>query len=102
MPAGGVAGRMGAAQLAAHQIGMQLWGFIALLLDSFAIAAQSLVGASLGAGDASVARATALRVARYGLWSGLAFAAIAGAGWYVIPLAFSSDPAVQHQAHLLW
>jgi putative MATE family efflux protein len=100
--AAGVAGRMGAAELAAHQIGMQLWGFIALLLDSFAIAAQSLVGASLGAGDASVARGTALRVARYGLWAGLAFAAVAGLGWYVIPLAFSSDPAVQHQAHVLW
>jgi putative MATE family efflux protein len=100
--AAGVAGRMGAAELAAHQIGMQLWGFIALLLDSFAIAAQSLVGASLGAGDASVARSTALRVGRYGLWAGLAFAAVAGLGWYVIPLAFTSDPAVQHQAHLLW
>ena len=44
MTAAGVAGRMGAPQLAAHQIGMQLWNFAALLLDSFAIAAQSLVG----------------------------------------------------------
>ena len=39
---------MGTAQIAAHQIGLQLWEFTALLLDSFAIAAQSLVGAALG------------------------------------------------------
>ena len=51
MVAAGVAGRLGSAQLAAHQIGLQLWEFVALLLDSFAIAAQSLVGAALGGGD---------------------------------------------------
>ncbi|QNK82176.1 MATE family efflux transporter [Nakamurella sp. PAMC28650] len=102
MTAAGVAGRMGAAQLAAHQIGMQLWNLTALLLDSFAIAAQSLVGASLGSGDAAAAKSTAWRVSRYGLVAGLIFGAIAAAGWYVIPLAFSSDPGVQHQAHLLW
>ena len=48
LTAAGVAARMGTAQIAAHQIGLQLWVFIALLLDSFAIAAQSLVGAALG------------------------------------------------------
>ena len=102
MTAAGVAGRMGAAQLAAHQIGMQLWNLTALLLDSFAIAAQSLVGASLGSGNADSAKATAWRVTRYGLIAGLVFGVIAAAGWYVIPMVFSSDPGVQHQAHLLW
>ena len=48
LTAAGVAARMGSAQIAAHQIGLQLWEFTALLLDSFAIAAQSLVGAALG------------------------------------------------------
>lgn len=102
MTAAGVAGRMGAAELAAHQIGMQLWNFAALLLDSFAIAAQSLVGASLGGGDPSTAKATAWRVTRFGLAAGLIFGAVAAAGWYVIPLVFSSDPGVLHQAHVLW
>jgi MATE family, multidrug efflux pump len=63
MVAVGVAGRLGSAQLAAHQIGLQLWEFVALLLDSFAIAAQSLVGAALGGGDVGSARRTAWRVA---------------------------------------
>ena len=102
LTAAGVAGRMGAAQLAAHQIGMQLWNLTALLLDSFAIAAQSLVGASLGSGNADSAKATAWRVSRYGLIAGVAFGAVAAAGWYVIPMAFSNDVGVQHQAHLLW
>ncbi|MDQ1733382.1 MAG: hypothetical protein QOK10_3541 [Pseudonocardiales bacterium] len=102
LTAAGVAGRMGAAQLAAHQIGLQLWEFIALLLDSFAIAAQSLVGAALGSGDVEAARHTAWRVSRYGLAAGVVFGAVMAAGWMIVPLAFSSDAAVQHQAHVLW
>jgi putative MATE family efflux protein len=100
--AAGVAARMGTAQIAAHQIGMQLWEFTALLLDSFAIAAQSLVGAALGASDARTARQLARRVARWSAAAGTAFALFYGAGWWVIPRLFSSSPAVWHQAHLLW
>ena len=37
--------------MGAHQIALQLWFFSALVLDAVAIAAQSLVGAALGAGD---------------------------------------------------
>ena len=102
LTAAGVAARMGTAQIAAHQIGLQLWVFIALLLDSFAIAAQSLVGAALGGSDVDVARATAWRVARYGLWAGVAFSVLLALGWSVIPRIFTSDPAVLHQARLLW
>lgn len=102
LTAAGAAGRMGAAQLAAHQIGMQLWTFLALLLDSFAIAAQSLVGAALGGQDRDAAQHTAWRVTRLGLGAGVVFAVVMAAGWSVIPLAFTSDPAVVHQAHVLW
>ncbi|HEY2041646.1 MAG TPA: MATE family efflux transporter [Jatrophihabitans sp.] len=102
MTAAGVAGRMGAAELAAHQIGLQLWEFVALLLDSFAIAAQSLVGAALGGGDVESAKSTAWRVSRYGLAAGVGFAAVVGAGWYLLPAAFSSDAGVLHEAHVLW
>lgn len=100
--AAGVATRMGTAEIAAHQIGYQLWMLIALLLDSFAIAAQSLVGAALGGGDATEARRTAARVARYGLYAGIATGIVLAAGWEVIPSAFTSSEAVRHQAHLLW
>ncbi|HZY74909.1 MAG TPA: MATE family efflux transporter [Jatrophihabitantaceae bacterium] len=102
LSAAAVASRMGTAQIAAHQIGLQLWEFTALLLDSFAIAAQSLVGAALGGSDAVVARRLAWQVARWGLWAGVGFAVIFGAGSMLIPHAFTSSGAVLHQAHLLW
>jgi putative MATE family efflux protein len=102
MVAAGVAARMGAAQIAAHQIGMQLWEFTALLLDSFAIAAQSLVGAALGASDARVARQLAGQVARWSAGAGTAFGVVYAAGWWLIPRLFTSSPAVWHQAHVLW
>ena len=102
LSAAGVAARMGTAQVAAHQIGLQLWEFIALLLDSFAIAAQSLVGAALGGSDADGARRMAWQVSRWGLYAGVVLAAIMAAGWAVIPKVFTSSVAVQHQAHVLW
>jgi putative MATE family efflux protein len=102
LSAAGVASRMGTAQIGAHQIGLQLWELTALLLDSFAIAAQSLVGAALGGADVAAAQSTAWRVARYGLWAGVAFAVLFAAGWAVVPEVFTSSEAVRAQAHLLW
>lgn len=102
LTAAGVAARMGTAQVAAHQIGLEIWEFVALVLDSFAIAAQSLVGAALGGGDVRAARATARRVAAYGLVAGCVAAALLAAGWVVVPEVFTSSAAVRHQARLLW
>jgi Na+-driven multidrug efflux pump len=102
LSAAAVAARIGAAPLAAHQIGLQLWEFTALLLDSFAIAAQSLVGAALGGSDAAAARAVAWQVARWGAWAGVALAAVFAAGWTLIPRIFTSSDAVVSQAHVLW
>jgi putative MATE family efflux protein len=102
LTAAAVAARMGTAQIAAHQIGLQLWEFTALLLDSFAIAAQSLVGFALGAAAVATARSTAWRVSRYGLWAGLCLAVVFAAGWSVIPAIFTSSEAVRAQAHILW
>ena len=53
LSAAAVATRFGAPVAAAHQIVLQLWAFMALVLDAVAIAAQSLVGAALGGGDAA-------------------------------------------------
>ena len=102
LTAAGVASRMGTAQIAAHQVGLQLWEFTALLLDSFAIAAQSLVGAALGASDVSAARSMAWQVSRWGLYAGVGFAALYGAGWFVLPRMFTSSPDVVTQVHVLW
>jgi putative MATE family efflux protein len=100
--AAAVAARMGDPQLAAHQIGTQIWVFCALFLDSTAIAAQALIGRLLGADAVDVASALARRILVAGLLLGLAFAAVLGLGQDLVPAIFTSDPAVRHQAGQLW
>jgi putative MATE family efflux protein len=97
-----VAARMGTAQLAAHQVAIELWTFSALVLDSFAIAAQSLVGAALGGSDVAIARRFAAQSARYGLAAGLVFGSVLAGCWQILPDAFTSASDVRHQLHLLW
>jgi len=97
-----VAARFGAAALAAHQIALQLWFFCALLLDALAIAAQSLVGAALGAGLGSQARWLARRVALVGGLCGTALGLLVLAGASGLPRVFTADPAVAGQALRAW
>ncbi|MFY1598804.1 MATE family efflux transporter [Micromonospora sp. WMMD737] len=97
-----VAARFGAAAVGAHQIALQLWFFTALVLDALAIAAQSLVGAALGAGEAAAARDLARRIGLLGGVCGVAFAVLVTAGAGVVPGWFSSDPQVREQAMLAW
>jgi putative MATE family efflux protein len=102
LSAAAVAARVSAAALGAHQIALQLWFFCALALDAVAIAAQSLTGAALGAGDPAVARGVAARVARIGLVCGVGFAAVIGALAWVLPGVFTDDPLVRTQALVAW
>jgi putative MATE family efflux protein len=97
-----VAARFGVASVGAHQIALQLWFFAALALDAVAIAAQSLVGAALGASDDRVAREVARRVTVVGGVAGVAFAVLAAAGAGVIPSLFTGDQAVRDQAAVVW
>ncbi|MEU1837076.1 MATE family efflux transporter [Micromonospora chersina] len=97
-----VAARFGAAAVGAHQIAVQLWFFTALVLDALAIAAQSLIGAALGAGEAAAARALARRIAVLGGLCGVAFAVLIAAGAGLVPSWFSSDPQVREQAMVAW
>lgn len=97
-----VAARFGAAALAAHQIALQLWLFSALILDSVAIAAQSLIGAELGAGRAVRARGLALRFTQIGGVAGIGFALLLAIGTFWVPGWFSPDPQVREQAMLAW
>jgi putative MATE family efflux protein len=97
-----VAARFGASALAAHQIALQLWFFSALILDSVAIAAQSMIGAELGAGHADEARALARRFTQLGAVAGVAFGLLVAAGTRWVPGWFTPDPEVHHQAMLAW
>ena len=100
--AAGVAARAGTAALGAHQIALQLFFFLALVLDAYAIAAQTLVGHALGAQRPEEARTTARRVAVWGLGTGCAVGGVLLALRDVLPPLFTDDPAVLAQAAVVW
>lgn len=87
--------RLGPEELAANQVALTLWTFLAFTLDAIAIAAQALTGRQLGAGNADDALAVARRMQQWGLMAGvvtgLGLAAVAPfiGGW------FTPDPVVQ-------
>jgi len=94
LSAGAVAARFGAAAVAAHQVVLQLWSFLALVLDSLAIAAQQLVGAALGAGHPAQARAVAWRVTGFSTAAAVALAGVFVVGATVLPAVFTADAEV--------
>jgi MATE family, multidrug efflux pump len=100
--AASVLARMGDAEIGAHQIGYQLFLFIALVLDAVAIAGQVIVGRMLGAGNAEGAHAAAVRMIGWSVAVGTVFALILAPLSHALPAAFTDDPHVLHQAALLW
>jgi putative MATE family efflux protein len=102
LSAAAVVARFGAASLGAHQIALQLWLFLALVLDAYAIAAQTLVGHALGAGRPDDARATARTVVLWGLATGVVVGGLLLALRPALLPLFTADPVVRHQATLVW
>jgi MATE family, multidrug efflux pump len=100
--AGAVAARFGAAAVAAHQVVLQLWNFLALVLDSLAIAAQSLVGAALGAGQTTHAKSVAWRVTAFSTVAAAVLAAVFALGASVLPSLFTDDRSVLDAMGVPW
>ena len=100
--AGAVATRFGDASIAAHQVAFQLWIFLALVLDSVAIAGQIIVGRELGGGRRDEAYGAGERMIWLSVALGGAFAALMLVLSSVLPKAFTGDAAVLDQAALLW
>jgi MATE family, multidrug efflux pump len=89
------AARLGSADLAAMQLAMTIWTFLAFVLDAIAIAAQAITGRSLGAGDVAGTRAVTDQMVRYGLVSGFVTGLLlAASAWALGPL-FTTDPVVR-------
>lgn len=89
-----VATAQGPVNLAAHQLAMTVFNFLAFALDALAIAAQALVGKELGAANLPAVRALTHTMVRWGLalgvGAGLLLVAVApGVGWI-----FTADPQV--------
>ncbi|MER8183271.1 MATE family efflux transporter [Kitasatospora sp. NPDC094015] len=92
-----VAAHLGDTEVAAHQIAMTVWTFVAFALDAIAIAGQAIIGRHLGAGDVPGTTAATRRMVEWGIGSGVALGLlmVLAAPLYV-PL-FSADPAVRSQ-----
>lgn len=93
-----VASRISAASLAAHQIAFQVFLFLALSVDALAVAAQALVGTSLGRSGVDEARAVGRRIIRMGLIVGCALTVVVLLTSQVIPRLFTTDAAVINRA----
>lgn len=97
-----VAARFGAPSLAAHQVMLQLWNFLTLVLDSLAIAAQALTGAALGKGSVEMARGVGRRVTAYSSLFAVLLAAVFAGGATFIPRIFTGDEAVLEAMRVPW
>lgn len=89
-----VAAGMGATVLAAHQITFEVWNFLAMVLDSIAIAAQAIIGRLLGQGRQEIAARVGKRMLRWAMIVGVFAAAVVAATSPVLGHLFSSDAAV--------
>lgn len=96
-----VATRQGDEIVAAHQVAVQLWIFLALVVDSLAIAGQALVGLHVMK-DPALARAYATRLLQWGLIGGGFLAAVVAAGWTVLPGVFTNDVEVLAQVEAVY
>lgn len=99
----GVAARLGAVELGAHQIAFELWNFLALVLDAVAIAGQAITGRYLGAGDAPKAREAGRRMIEMGLVGGVVLGVVIAALHALLPRIFTPDARViALTSFLLW
>lgn len=90
------AATIGDDELAALQVAMAIWNFLAYSLDAIAIAAQASTGRALGAGHIAHARRMTRRQIQWGIASGVVTGGgLAAAAPFAGPL-FTADPAVQH------
>lgn len=103
LSAAAVASRFGAGAVGAHQAVLHLWNFVALTLDSLAIAAQAIIGALLGSGLRGAAMAGAWRIMRWSIAFAAALSAAFAMGVTVVPRFFTDDAVVLgHIAEIWW
>lgn len=88
------AAKLGTVEVAAFEIGRQIFALFARLLDAISVAAQSLVALALGQRNFKRARLTAMRLLQVGVLMGCGFVALLSLGAAGAPTLFSRDPAV--------
>jgi putative MATE family efflux protein len=89
-----IAARLDSPTLAAYQVVTQLFMFLALLLDSLAVPAHSLVAGYLGSGDQQQAGRVGTISTRLSLWSAGVLALVLAVSSPWLPALFTNDHAV--------
>jgi putative MATE family efflux protein len=84
----------GAVNLAAHQLAMTIFSFLAFALDALAIAAQALIGKELGAGNPREARQLTRTMTRWGIGFGVLTGALLALAAPWLGALFTPDPEV--------
>ncbi|MCE9621202.1 MAG: MATE family efflux transporter [Actinomycetia bacterium] len=90
-----IAAYLDAPTLAANQVVLQLFIFLALMLDALAVPLHSLVAGELGSGNHAGAAAIGRASVRLSLWCSFALGALLVAASPFLPSLFTSDPAVR-------
>lgn len=90
-----VATAQGPESLAAHQLVMTVFTFLAFALDALAIAAQAMIGKELGAGDTALARALTRRMVVWGVGFGVITGGLLALAAPVAGVLFTGDAGVQ-------
>ncbi len=88
------ASKIGTQQVAAHQIAMQVWLFLAFVLDSFAVAATTMISTDLGEGNIRAARSVANRLLALGLMAGIVLSILLAVSAPLVAAMFTSDQGV--------
>jgi MATE family multidrug resistance protein len=95
--------QLGTAEVAAHQIALQIWLFMSFVLDAFAVAGMAMIGSAMGTGDRAEARAIGSRLLALGFMAGV----ILGVGLMLlrpyIASFFGVEPVVEQLlSSILW
>ena len=97
-----VAATIGDAEVAAHQVAMQLLIFLALSIDALAIAAQSLIARFVGEHRRTDAWDVSVRLLQLGAIVGGGFLVVLVLSRSVVPGWFTSEPEVREAIESMW
>ena len=87
-----VAARIGVVEVAAHQVAYQLWGFLALVVDSLAVAGQALLSRFIGEQSPEKAKSVGNRLLQWGLAIGVLLGLLFWLAHPYLPMLFTDDP----------
>ncbi|XP_002521693.3 protein DETOXIFICATION 45, chloroplastic isoform X2 [Ricinus communis] len=89
-----MAARQGALAMAAHQICLQVWLSVSLLVDAQAASSQALIASSSAKGDYSRVKEITFCSLKLGLFTGISLAIILGVSFSSLATLFTKDAEV--------